>query len=206
MRNSILIIASLFIAATGVHAQESGMKPNELMLKYRDMALDYNHDIRSAKENISAYMNLSGAAKADLKPKVSANAAYQYVDKPMELSFSIPSFDTPLGFQGAHNNYAATLAITQPIYSGGRLTQFVKKSGYQKDYAVNEMAMMKDVVSQQSDVTYWSCVARKEIAGVIEESKNSVGKLVTLIKQRVDLGYTDPGDILMAEVKYNEIE
>ena len=66
--------------------------------------------------------------------------------------------------------------------------------------------MMKDVVSQQSDVTYWSCVARKEIAGVIEESKNSVGKLVTLIKQRVDLGYTDPGDLLMAEVKYNEIE
>ena len=68
MRNSILIIASLFIAATGVHAQESGMKPNELMLKYRDMALDYNHDIRSAKENILAYMKLSGAAKADLKP------------------------------------------------------------------------------------------------------------------------------------------
>ena len=41
-------------------------------------------------------------------------------------------------------------------------------------------------------------MARKGIASGIEEVKHSGGKLVTLIKQRVDLGYTDPGDLLMA--------
>ena len=49
------------------------------------MALDYNHDLKSAKENINISQELLGAAKSDLKPKLGSSASYKYVGNPTEL-------------------------------------------------------------------------------------------------------------------------
>lgn len=199
MKYIVLILAVLVPGCA--YSQES-----ELMLKYRRMALEYSPDIKSARENVAASIEMIGAAKADLKPKLGAGATYQYAGHPIELNIEAEALGTPLHFQGQNNKYGASLSLSQPLYSGGRLLALLEKAGYQRDYALNEALLLRNVISRQSDVTYWNSVARGELVGVAEESKKAVGDLVKIVKLRVDLGYTDPSDLLMAEVKLNEAE
>ena len=146
----------------------------------------------------------SGMAKSDLKPKLGANAAYQYTGNPIELNLNLQN--NPLHIQGQNNRYGASVALSQPLYSGGKLMASLKKAELQQEYAENNSMLLTSVVSQQSDMTYWSSVARKEMTKVIEGSKQNVENLVKIVKQRVDVGYANPEDLLMTEVKLNEIE
>ena len=57
-----------------------------LLEKYRMMALDYNHDLKAAEKNIAASVEIEKSAKADLKPKLSGAANFQYTGNPLELT------------------------------------------------------------------------------------------------------------------------
>ena len=65
MYKSFIIIYFLLSAFT-VSSQQSN-----LLEKYRQMAVSYNHDLKAADKNISASIELEKSAKADLKPKLS---------------------------------------------------------------------------------------------------------------------------------------
>ena len=54
------------------------------------MSLNYNHDLRAADKNIASSMELIKAAKADLKPKLSGDANFQYTGNPIELTVNLP--------------------------------------------------------------------------------------------------------------------
>ena len=62
-----------------------------LLEKYRMMALDYNHDLKAAEKNIAASVEIEKSAKADLKPKLSGAANFQYTGNPLELTLDVPS-------------------------------------------------------------------------------------------------------------------
>lgn len=83
---------------------------DSLLEKYRVMALDYNHDLRAADKNIASSMELIKAAKADLKPKLSGDANFQYTGNPIELTVNLPQ-SNPLTFEGRDMKYGASLSL-----------------------------------------------------------------------------------------------
>ena len=85
------------------------------------MALEYNHDLHAADKNIASSIELVKSARADLKPKLSGNADFQYTGNPLELTAQLPGMDTPLSFEGRDMKYGASLSLLQPIYTGGRI-------------------------------------------------------------------------------------
>lgn len=66
MRKKHLLISAFLLCAGVSYSQQS-----PLLEKYRSMALEYSHDLKSADKNISASIELEKAAKADWKPKLS---------------------------------------------------------------------------------------------------------------------------------------
>lgn len=189
----LIILSFVFVAASS--AQE-----NTLLLKYRGMALEYNHDLKAAQKNISMSLELEKSAKADTKPKLAANANFQFTGNPMELN--TPS----ISFQGSHNQYGASLSLMQPVYTGGRLLETIRLAQLKGTYAVNQSELVRSSVCFQTDIQYWNTVARNEMISVTTDYRNAVASLVEAIKQRVEVGLTDPTDLLMAEVKLNEAE
>ena len=77
---------------------------------------------------------------------------------------------------------------------------------HQQSFAANQAKALNDAVCYQTDIQYWSAVARQEIVTVAEDFRNSIAALVKTIKERVEAGLVDPQDLLMAEVKLNEAE
>ena len=203
MRKGIfsLLFCTFVYLSLPVLAQQS-----TLLEKYRTMALDYNHDLKAAEKNIAASMEVEKSARADLKPKLSGAASFQYTGNPMELTLDIPSIGLSKTVEGKNLNYGGSLSILQPVYTGGRVLESIRMAQHQQALVGNQAKALNDAVCYQTDIQYWSAVARQEIVDVAEDFRNSIAALVKTIKERVEVGLVDPQDLLMAEVKLNEAE
>lgn len=203
MRKGIfsLLFCTFVFLSLPVLAQQS-----TLLEKYRTMALDYNHDLKAAEKNIAASMEVEKSARADLKPKLFGAASFQYTGNPMELTLDIPSIGLSKTVEGKNLNYGGSLSILQPVYTGGRVLESIRMAQHQQALVGNQAKALNDAVCYQTDIQYWSAVARQEIVDVAEDFRNSIAALVKTIKERVEVGLVDPQDLLMAEVKLNEAE
>lgn len=177
-----------------------------LLEKYRTMALDYSHDLKAAEKNIAASMEVEKSARADLKPKLSGAANFQYTGNPMELALDIPSIGLSRTIEGKQLNYGGSLSLLQPVYTGGRVLESIRMAQHQQSFAGNQAEAVNAAVCYQTDIQYWSTVARQETVKVIEDFRNSIASLTTTIKERVEVGLVDPQDLLMVEVKLNEAD
>ena len=199
MRKGIfsLLFCTFVFLSLPVLAQQS-----TLLEKYRTMALDYNHDLKAAEKNIAASMEVEKSARADLKPKLSGAASFQYTGNPMELTLDIPSIGLSKTVEGKNLNYGGSLSILQPVYTGGRVLESIRMAQHQQALVGNQAKALNDAVCYQTDIQYWSAVARQEIVDVAEDFRNSIAALV----KTIEVGLVDPQDLLMAEVKLNEAE
>ena len=196
-----LLFCGFALGPLSAFAQQS-----PLLEKYRTMALDYNHDLKAAEKNIAASVEVEKSARADLKPKLSGAASFQYTGNPMELTLDIPSIGLSKTVEGKNLNYGGSLSILQPVYTGGRVLESIRMAQHQQALVGNQAKALNDAVCYQTDIQYWSAVARQEIVDVAEDFRNSIAALVKTIKERVEVGLVDPQDLLMAEVKLNEAE
>ena len=203
MRKGIfsLLFCTFVFLSLPVLAQQS-----TLLEKYRTMALDYNHDLKAAEKNIAASMEVEKSARADLKPKLSGAASFQYTGNPMELTLDIPSIGLSKTVEGKNLNYGGSLSILQPVYTGGRVLESIRMAQHQQSFASNQANVLNDAVCYQTDMQYWNAVARRELMNIATDYRSSVASLARTIRERVEAGLVDPQDLLMAEVKLNEAE
>ena len=127
-----------------------------LLEKYRAMALDYNHDLKAAEKNIAASMEVEKSVRADLKPKLSGAANFQYTENPLELSLDVPSLGLSKTIEGKQLNYGGSLSLLQPVYTGGRLLESIRMAQHQQSLASNQSKVLNDAVCFQTDIQYWS--------------------------------------------------
>ena len=200
MRKSFIII-SFSLCVFSASSQQSS-----LLEKYRSMAVSYNHDLKAADKNISASIELEKSACADLKPKLSGSADFQYTGNPLQLTLDLPSLDKAMTFEGRDLKYGASLTLLQPIYTGGRILETIRMAKHQRSLATHQEELFRSAVCYQTDMQYWNTVARAEIVEVATEYRNSIASLSKTIGERVEVGLVDPQDQLMAEVKLNEAD
>ena len=190
-----LIIISFSLCVFSVSSQQSS-----------SMAVSYNHDLKAADKNISASIELERSARADLKPKLSGSADFQYTGNPLQMTLNLPSMDKPMTFEGRDLKYGASLTLLQPVYTGGRILETIRLAKHQQSLATHQEELVRSAVCYQTDIQYWNTVARAEIVEVATEYRNSIASLAQTIRERVEVGLVDPQDQLMAEVKLNEAD
>ena len=96
----IYILFILSLCDPFAFGQQSAM-----LEKYRSMALEYSHDLKAAEKNLAASIELEKSARADLKPKLSGDANFQYTGNPLEINLNLPGMDNPLQIQGRDTKY-----------------------------------------------------------------------------------------------------
>ncbi len=203
------IIICLFIANCGIvgaladrvlYAQEA----DSLLVKYRQMAVEYNNDLKKAERSINASIEREKSAVKDKLPQLQGGAAYQYTARPMEISANIPALGE-LHFGGNnYNQYGLTMQLIQPIYMGGQILNNIKMARETMDLMESQLEQVRLLVNYQTDVQYWSTVARNENISIQQSYFEQVDNLVEIIKTRVDAGLIDRQQLLMAQVKLNE--
>ncbi|MEG2495100.1 MAG: TolC family protein [Mucinivorans sp.] len=200
MKHLFLILLSLGSLSLAAQEQDS------LLVKYRNMALDYSHDLKAAQKNIAQSMEFEKMARADTKPQLSADVNFQFTGNPMELNLSLPNSGGDLSFRGQQFNYGVAVTLLQPIYTGGRLLESIRIARGQQSLATSTADFIRSGVCFQTDIQYWTAVARAEMVTIAADFRRSVSELVTTIEQRVAAGLIDPAELLMAQVRLNEAD
>lgn len=200
MKKIIFVILALCSVST------FGQGQSDFLEKYRLMALTYNHDLKAAQKNIAMSIEFEKMALSDRNPKVSGGANFAYTGNPTKLNMDIPSLGTPLSFQGQNMNYGASLSVLQPVYTGGRILSSIRMASNEQSLAYASADVVRSAVCFQTDMQYWTTVAKGEMVRIATDFRNSIATFVKKIEERVDVGLLNPEDLLMAEVQLNEAE
>lgn len=179
---------------------------NKALDHYRATVLEYNHDLHTAKHTLAMHEVKQESAKADFRPKLSADIQSKYTGNPLEINRRITGYAYPLHLKGQNFNYGAALTVTQPLYSGGAIKANYNKAEKETEIASYDLQRITNDVIYNSDIYYWNHVACMELTKVTKDYRQAVSELVECIRQRVESGYIDRNDLLMAQVKLNEAD
>lgn len=197
----IILFWSFFFLAAPTNGQE--FSADSLLVRYRQMALDYDDNLKAAAKRIEAGIELERAARTDRIPTLSAGGDFRYTGNPLEYSADLAGIG-PLTLQGQELKYGASVTLLQPVYTGGRIVEAIRRAETQTRISEAQLELLRTAVCYQVDVQYWTTVARRELVRVAEESLRSVADLERIVRERVEAGLCDRQELLTVEVKHNE--
>ena len=194
----------------------------------RDLAVKNNKELRIAEEKIRMADYEKKAALTKYFPQISANGAYMWNQKDLnlldmgQLSSSLASSlgglaQLPVVQQtvGAINDlqhldiqnvWVGNVALVQPVFMGGKIVTYNQITAYAKELAMSMNDQKLQDLLYKTDETYWqvvSLVNKKKLADAyVELLRKTDEDMAALIAE----GVATQADGLSVKVKLNEAE
>lgn len=223
MRKSVLCGVLLLLFGKMVSAQQTLS-----LQECRDLAVKNNKELRIAEEKIRMADYEKKAALTKYFPQISANGAYMWNQKDLnlldmgQLSSSLASSlgglaQLPVVQQtvGAINDlqhldiqnvWVGNVALVQPVFMGGKIVTYNQITAYAKELAMSMNDQKLQDLLYKTDETYWqvvSLVNKKKLADAyVELLRKTDEDMVALIAE----GVATQADGLSVKVKLNEAE
>lgn len=223
MRKSVLCGVLLLLFGKMVSAQQTLS-----LQECRDLAVKNNKELRIAEEKIRMADYEKKAALTKYFPQISANGAYMWNQKDLnlldmgQLSSSLASSlgglaQLPVVQQtvGAINDlqhldiqnvWVGTVALVQPVFMGGKIVTYNQITAYAKELAMSMNDQKLQDLLYKTDETYWqvvSLVNKKKLADAyVELLRKTDEDMAALIAE----GVATQADGLSVKVKLNEAE
>lgn len=223
MRKCVLCGVLLLLFGKMVSAQQALS-----LQECRDLAVKNNKELRIAEEKIRMADYEKKAALAKYFPQISANGAYMWNQKDLnlldmgQLSSSLASSlsglaQLPVVQQtvGAINDlqhldiqnvWVGNVALVQPVFMGGKIVTYNQITAYAKELAMSMNDQKLQDLLYKTDETYWqvvSLVNKKKLADAyVELLRKTDEDMAALIAE----GVATQADGLSVKVKLNEAE
>ena len=223
MRKSVLCGVLLLLFGKMVSAQQTLS-----LQECRDLAVKNNKELRIAEEKIRMADYPMKAALTKYFPQISANGAYMWNQKDLnlldmgQLSSSLASSlgglaQLPVVQQtvGAINDlqhldiqnvWVGNVALVQPVFMGGKIVTYNQITAYAKELALSMNDQKLQDLLYKTDETYWqvvSLVNKKKLADAyVELLRKTDEDMAALIAE----GVATQADGLSVKVKLNEAE
>lgn len=223
MRKSVLCGVLLLLFGKMVSAQQTLS-----LQECRDLAVKNNKELRIAEEKIRMADYEKKAALTKYFPQISANGAYMWNQKDLnlldmgQLSSSLASSlgglaQLPVVQQtvGAINDlqhldiqnvWVGNVALVQPVFMGGKIVTYNQITAYAKELARSMNDLKLQDLLYKTDETYWqvvSLVNKKKLADAyVELLRKTDEDMAALIAE----GVATQADGLSVKVKLNEAE
>lgn len=223
MRKCVLCGVLLLLFGKMVSAQQTLS-----LQECRDLAVKNNKELRIAEEKIRMADYEKKAALTKYFPQISANGAYMWNQKDLNLldmgllSSSLASSlgglaQLPVVQQtvGAINDlqhldiqnvWVGNVALVQPVFMGGKIVTYNQITAYAKELAMSMNDQKLQDLLYKTDETYWqvvSLVNKKKLADAyVELLRKTDEDMAALIAE----GVATQADGLSVKVKLNEAE
>lgn len=223
MRKCVLCGVLLLLFGKMVSAQQTLS-----LQECRDLAVKNNKELRIAEEKIRMADYEKKAALTKYFPQISANGAYMWNQKDLnlldmgQLSSSLASSlgglaQLPVVQQtvGAINDlqhldiqnvWVGNVALVQPVFMGGKIVTYNQITAYAKELALSMNDQKLQDLLYKTDETYWqvvSLVNKKKLADAyVELLRKTDEDMAALIAE----GVATQADGLSVKVKLNEAE
>lgn len=181
----------------GAHELRAQQPMKLSMEQCRDMALTTSEELKQANNRLrQAELDDKIAATARL-PKIEGSATGAYVLPDIEMT------GMELAMRGA---YMAGLTLTQPIYTGGKISAGRQMARLGRQIADQQLRMTRMDVLVDADNAYWSYIAVRRKVRMLESYSTQMDTIYKQTSSAVAAGMAIENDLLRIEAKRTEIE
>ncbi len=197
MKKYTLLYLVAILSASSLQAQQ-----DQLIYTYRQMAVEYQQQIKIAQSDLVGAQSLAEAAKSDFLPKLDFGGSYKYLGVPVQLGVAEP------GQQGdeLESLYSFDLMVFQPVLTGGYLKNNRGAALSQVEIMRNYVNLNKQDVMFNADAMYWDAVSKKEANTILIEYRDAISQFLTVIQDRVDEEVVGPNELYQTKVRFNNAE
>lgn len=181
----------------GAHELRAQQPMKLSMEQCRDMALTTSEELKQADNRLrQAELDDKIAATARL-PKIEGSATGAYILPDIEMT------GMELAMRGA---YMAGLTLTQPIYTGGKISAGRQMARLGRQIADQQLRMTRMDVLVDADNAYWSYIAVRRKVRMLESYSTQMDTIYKQTSSAVAAGMAIENDLLRIEAKRTEIE
>jgi outer membrane protein len=180
----------------------------------RDMTLDdcvstalgANRDIVDARENLDQARSGIVEARSGYLPNLSLSGSYNFMEKAQTVEFPLPGggFEqTKLDFT---RDYGLQLSLSQPLYTGGRLSGSYRISKISYDIAQADLERLEADVALKVIQAFYSYILAGESVAVAEEAIRTAEEFLRVVQARYAAGEASSFEVMRAEVEVSNLE
>lgn len=163
----------------------------------RTLALQNAEDIKkSANKLVESDYTLKNA-KSSLLPSLDASG---------NLIFMFPNIDVMGSDLVLKGVYTAGITLTQPLYTGGKISNGIKMAQAGKEVSEIQSRQTKMEVLSNVDNAYYSCIAVGAKVKLLEAYQKQMQHLEDVIKTSIEANMSTDLDLLRINSKKSEIE
>lgn len=181
----------------GAHELRAQQPMKLSMEQCRDMALTTSEELKQADNRLR---------QAELDDKIAATARLPKIEGSATGAYGLPDIEMTgmeLAMRGA---YMAGLTLTQPIYTGGKISAGRQMARLGRQIADQQLRMTRMDVLVDADNAYWSYIAVRRKVRMLESYSTQMDTIYKQTSSAVAAGMAIENDLLRIEAKRTEIE
>lgn len=161
----------------------------------RQMALAHSEDVKIADNNYEQSRLDHKIARNSRLPQLSGSAMGLY---------TLPDQDLGGMTLQMRGTWTAGLTLTQPIYTGGKITSGIKLSKLGVEANRQQQRAARADVIANADNAYWTFIAVREKQRMLQSMLGYINSIYTQVKNSVDVEMATSADLLRIEAKRSD--
>ena len=194
----------------------------------RDLAVRNNKELQISAEKIRMANEEKKAARTKYFPQISANGAYLWNQKDLNLLdmgklnsmlasslgglAELPAIQQAMGAVGEaqhldiQNIWVGNVSLVQPVFMGGKIVTYNQITNYTKELAKLMNAQQLQDLLYKTDETYWQVVQLVNKKKLVDAYVDLLRKTNEDVSALIEEGVATQADGLSVKVKLNEAE
>ena len=177
-------------------------------------AVEQNHQLGVADAVVIHAEAMTDEAKAGMYPHAelwetfmrTTNPVYVFGNKLGQASFTMEDFQLDaLNNPDPYNNWNTRFSVTQPVWTGGRISRHVEAAEHGQEAATQQRKRTRQEVIHQVVEAYTGAVVADRHLTVAEESLKTAQAHVALVETMRDAGLVVESDVLQARLRESEV-
>ena len=220
-----MIVSSILLLSTGISAWAQEALTLEAC---RDLAVRNNKELQISAEKIRMANEEKKAARTKYFPQISANGAYLWNQKDLNLLdmgklnsmlasslgglAELPAIQQAMGAVGEaqhldiQNIWVGNVSLVQPVFMGGKIVTYNQITNYAKELAKLMNAQQLQDLLYKTDETYWQVVQLVNKKKLVDSYVDLLRKTNEDVSALIEEGVVTQADGLSVKVKLNEAE
>ena len=220
-----MIVSSILLLSTGISAWAQEALTLEAC---RDLAVRNNKELQISAEKIRMANEEKKAARTKYFPQISANGAYLWNQKDLNLLdmgklnsmlasslgglAELPAIQQAMGAVGEaqhldiQNIWVGNVSLVQPVFMGGKIVTYNQITNYAKELAKLMNAQQLQDLLYKTDETYWQVVQLVNKKKLVDAYVDLLRKTNEDVSALIEEGVATQADGLSVKVKLNEAE
>lgn len=188
---TLLLLMILFVFSSSVIAAEN-LELEEAV----KLLIEENRTLKNARQDIDNAEKDEDLAVRSYFPTLDLQSSYTKMDEPSILSTGVQSDE----------NYSTSISLTQPIWTGGKVSMQKEIAGYGLEIARTEYE--KTVEDQIFSLiqAYYGVLQAEGMVEIREEALDTVNEHLRVVKNNLEAGIAIRRDLLQSQIEQRNAE